>query len=688
MPDVSRKKGRLKQCRENSIEEDDEEIVQRIALSNYDNHEENENLSTNCVKIIKMKLNSFLKDHCRGVLHSHINRYVLLGNRILGEAYALANFHVLRILTLNKDDLLSCFPAGKSMTHDEIGRVLPSLDKKFFYTCLVACSSCKVRENTLGESLSQSVKIFDSKRYGCSSEKPDFFGMTQILSDLSITMATMTTNHIQMNIGNRITEYVKANYGNDLKGFIPAIVRSLTSDIKITLEKIFPTSQQNQRSHKAKEIANYLRSFIPQGFNIKFSSHTHKLLPLYYVLLDSIERKRNEKCQEIKDREENDNGKIYDAKSKIRTRLPRTFNLLPIKNSFTLGYIPFSNMTVLGILKKLKIEDFKYDGRFLSKEEVKNMWGRSFNLNTVETRNTLFDCRILSDGYGVSIQMEGTTSDSSIRSNQNQKDETILNFGRRVSVDPGITDVVTTTDSNGVSQSFSSAKYYEHAGFNYSERRTQMWNDETGSETKSIPTSKTAKMNDYSRYVESYMQHLPGLLRHRASNGYRQMRFLRYTKRQKAIREICDFIAHPGEMSVVGFGDWNGGARSCISRRTSGPLKEIKQMLQESPHVKYHGIDEFRTSQTCCACHNRLTNMRAYTTRVRRKRDNGGLLQEEKVTSLGKVHKVLHCTSGKLGDSLSCGMTWDRDVNASRNIMELLMFEIAGKERPKVFCRS
>jgi len=80
--------------------------------------------------------------------------------------------------------------------------------------------------------------------------------------------------------------------------------------------------------------------------------------------------------------------------------------------------------------------------------------------------------------------------------------------------------------------------------------------------------------------------------------------------------------------------------------------------------------------------------MKAFTTRIRRKRGEDGKIVEEKTRSYGRVHKVLHCTSGGLGDSLSCGTTWNRDVNASRNILDFLQMETTkGGKRDKVFCR-
>jgi transposase len=54
-----------------------------------------------------------------------------------------------------------------------------------------------------------------------------------------------------------------------------------------------------------------------------------------------------------------------------------------------------------------------------------------------------------------------------------------------------------------------------------------------------------------------------------------------------------------------------------------------------------------------------------------------------------RIHKVLHCKrSVRDGPQDRCRATWNRDVNASKNILMLLMLEVLGMERPAAFCRE
>ena len=52
---------------------------------------------------IKMKLNSFLRDGHQKVIAHKLNQIVSDGNIILGEAYAFANYFILKRLELNEE---------------------------------------------------------------------------------------------------------------------------------------------------------------------------------------------------------------------------------------------------------------------------------------------------------------------------------------------------------------------------------------------------------------------------------------------------------------------------------------------------------------------------------------------------------------------------------------------------------
>jgi hypothetical protein len=59
-----------------------------------------------------------------------------------------------------------------------------------------------------------------------------------------------------------------------------------------------------------------------------------------------------------------------------------------------------------------------------------------------------------------------------------------------------------------------------------------------------------------------------------------------------------------------------------------------------------------------------------------------------KVVQSNKVHKILHCRNSEGGPVSACGKTWNRDVNASKNLLMLLKLWISGEERPIPFRRG
>ena len=104
--------------------------------------------------------------------------------------------------------------------------------------------------------------------------------------------------------------------------------------------------------------------------------------------------------------------------------------------------------------------------------------------------------------------------------------------------------------------------------------------------------------------------------------------------------------------------------------RSRGPSGRLKREL--SRYCKVVTLDEFRTSKTCNCCKQcSLKNMR-----VRRWSEEVGRFANQ------SVHSVLHCHN-----SACPSMTMNRDVNASRNLLEIVEAQLAGHMRPAAFRR-
>lgn len=593
--------------------------------------------------VVKMKLKSFC---CDVRLCKKFDDMVMGLNRVMGEAYAFANFHILRQLS-------STTPAPAT-----------KIDRNFYYRCILAVSVTNCRKDTLSAALVDSMQAFDILRT-TPSNKIDMRDYNQVMADLSIIMATMAVNHLWTNIARRVEAYVKWRYPG-LKGHWKTIARAVVDMPNASLKKVFAlTGSAAVQANKlaASKVAEELRAIMPLPSGQQFACRANLTLPMYHKILKDTEMALHDQKASLIT-----NGGI---KSKRAPRL-RMFTLLPAKSGFTISHIPISSMMLMKVLKMLKLEKINGDGR---DADVTSYWKKYFNLNAVETRNTRFGNRIVTDGCAVSVLLQKKTCICCTKSNPES-----IKCTRFVGIDPGFTSVVTCSDTVGPTCSYSSKQYYHDAKIYASRRRTDRWNKETAADIDhNALTFKTANIGVMEAGITEYLRLLPELLQHRASKGYRNMRFMRFVHKQKAIQYICDMIAPPKEITKVGFGDWSCGYNSPISRRTCGPIQQVKLELKGRANVEFHDIDEHKTSVTCFGCYNRLCNQKAETTR--KKKD--GI----KTTSHGKVHSVLHCKNSDGGASC-CKTTWNRDVNASKNMLMLMMLEHHGMPRPAVFCRA
>ncbi|KAI8903625.1 hypothetical protein EDD86DRAFT_97504 [Gorgonomyces haynaldii] len=105
-----------------------------------------------------------------------------------------------------------------------------------------------------------------------------------------------------------------------------------------------------------------------------------------------------------------------------------------------------------------------------------------------------------------------------------------------------------------------------------------------------------------------------------------------------------------------------------------GPVKKLKRALSKACTVV--DVDEHRTSKLHLDCRFRMQNMISWKM-AKWKGDTEP--RERKV----KIHSVLHCPNSKCH-----GMTVNRDTNAARNMLQLLLDQSRGLERHICFRRG
>lgn len=609
--------------------------------------------------VIKMKLSAAC-DNKR--LRSKLNTIVEDMNRVMAEAYLFGNFHIRRIL-------------------NDASTAVPTIDRNFYYRCILAVSTTNSRPSTLGPCFAKSVELFDALR-PVGSNKVDARDYNQIVADLSILMATMATNHLLMNVSRRVKNYLQWKHPS-LRKQHNNIVKAVVHQPNLPLSKVFTSQKASTTVGQAADVVNELRAWLRNDKKVQFASKAHTLLPLYLHLLTQLEVAKS-----MHDAAQASEGVV----GKRKSFKGRFFTLLPMKAGFTVSHVPISSMMLLKILKTLGLEkNIKGDGRH---EDPGVYWRRYFNINLVETRNRKFSNRVVTDGFAVGLLMStrsrivnpGADAQTPLEDARKAYLDDLLrsdslNGLRVVSVDPGFRDVVTISDKNGGVRSFSSGRYYHESKVFKSLRYTNRSNAETTSLTDW--DSNTKSVTEAS-FVKSYLAALPTLIRHRMDKAYRFLRFLRYVHKQKTVHSIVEMIApsEPGVKTLVFFGDWKGGSSSPVSRRTSGPIVLIKKELLRRDDVLFRSVDEYNTSKKDHNTWEDMVHMRAETTT--RKRNEDGTRKK----TFGKVFSVLHCKNSAVWPLVAWReTTWNRDVNASKNILMLGLFELLDYARPPAFSR-
>jgi hypothetical protein len=642
------------------------------ALMNGTSAPEEPNWTQSCVK---MKLSQFCNDQriCR-----IINSEVQATNMMIAEGYAFANFHVTRLLEQGKD--------------------IPSLDTKFFDRCLSSVIVCKNNKGFFSEDFIESAKLFDALRTA-ETGRTDGTKLGNIKSDLLKGMKATASLHLRSNACTRLSKYLQWSASHINKTMRKKVVDLVLNYPKGDIEEAIPlvdkkgaelTPPRSSAAIRAMCTVIALRKVCPLPKAVDFLAEDDLtlLLPLYHHIMKDTEAAH----AAIR------GGRITDSKL-IRVLSKARFTMLPTKGGFTTSYIPICSRALISLLRRVKNNDetplHPATTDKLSPEENHKAWMKHFNVKGVETRSKRFGMKICTDGVGCTILMErncaviGSPPEEEISPaiiTQMAKKRTVDHRG----VDPGVSDVVVVASKRtGATSSYSVGKYAHKALIPKSNHVTSKWNEETAERIARIRNDvDKSNMEGLSEFTNSYLSETRALHSHRATRGYRNWRFTRYVAKQKAVSDVCDFVAPrtctiDGKIvqmyNVVGYGDWTGASGTPIKRKYCGPQVDIrKELRRRQDSVLFRSIWEYRTSITCHATWQRLSNMKA----VSEGREKGGAIIDG--AKRGSVHKVLHCKSSKCAFGRQ-GATWNRDVNASRNMLTLLMLEVHGFERPMEF---
>lgn len=257
-------------------------------------------------------------------------------------------------------------------------------------------------------------------------------------------------------------------------------------------------------------------------------------------------------------------------------------------------------------------------------------------------------------------------------------------------LDPGQIKLFTATNNTGETIFLSTSAYRRGGGFHRSARRI---NRELNRDIEIkrlqnlIPTKKTAVLKRLKRYLKFFFRHGRQFLQFYRRKVFRKLRFERFALKTSYLDRSADALAgkqtlskedirqlnrSPLPRTIIGYGDCGAAHRSPIKGWPRAPVKTFAKNLARRCELVL--VDEYRTSKIHSSC----TSSKYLTNQMAPRTCRGGVLK------LVKVHQVLHCKTRKGG----CGWTVNRDVNASKNILAVLMNQLQGIQRPARLARG
>jgi hypothetical protein len=542
-------------------------------------------------------------------------------NTISFLSYKLLNYHFTRLLEENKP--------------------LPEIKQNLFYQACCMVSRLKYTKDTT-DTTTELYESFSQMKQYITDELParDYLCLGYI-TNLNKLQLTMTNNHLKLNFYNRFRKYLKLRTGETDN----AVVYNWLKDI-------YEVKYEGKNT-----FILYMREWLkytPTEANIV--KHSNHFVKIYYSILKEFEK--------------------YPE-----TKGVRTFTLLPHKHGFTQSHITICNAGLENTLKYIANElkcannnnniDSGLDVKKFE-ENSNKYWKELFNITKYETKNKKFGYTILTDGKSVVLQMRKPSQPEKTATQYTEQQ-----YDNFLGIDPGIRALITSYDTNDKVIQVSTREYRHESKMIYACKKRENWYKkwEHYEEWKLIPTIKTSKTSVMKEYFKYVFPRLRTFTEFHIEKGFRNLNFTSYCRSKATLAKICERISGVTKKTkhvktLVGFGDYSQ-QHGLVKSHPTTPILRLKKELRR--YCKVVDIDEYKTSKTCSSCNKEIE---LYRNRIQRKKM--GVL--EPIAKMTNIHSVIRC---KHNECKLCCM--DRDINASKNILGLLLNQYRGEERPVCF---
>ena len=272
----------------------------------------------------------------------------------------------------------------------------------------------------------------------------------------------------------------------------------------------------------------------------------------------------------------------------------------------------------------------------------------------------------------------------------------------------------------------SKSRWQEESGHRHRQKQTASWmhaDPDLVGIFEQMPSAKVASTAALGHHILYRLWYLSVVLDHFCASEYKMLRWATFRKRQSAMANLCNIITNKDSNAIVGYGD--------AAFNSSTPTASLRRRLRSLCHV--YDVDEFRTSRLCCACHQPMIGMPSAAAGKAHKSQLSiqcfiacahSLHTETPFrcafsTCVALCYTVLACLYAstvrllflsdqvfgmlaenekrrrqrnygvRLCNNTECNrMIWNRDVNGSINILNLLLSWLRGDSKPVAFLRA
>jgi hypothetical protein len=262
-----------------------------------------------------------------------------------------------------------------------------------------------------------------------------------------------------------------------------------------------------------------------------------------------------------------------------------------------------------------------------------------------------------------------------------------------IGIDPGKINFIQCADGTGKNANLFSYTYFQRRF----EKRSKFYDtkrkrfkeisglDIQVEETNlSTENSKSVYYRDYKRYFNKKLNYIVKVKEFYSDYFFKKLKLQVYQNTRKSeAKMINNFkrIYGPPENVLICIGDYE--QRKHMKYRPPSIGAGIRKIFRRH-HFMIFLIDEFRTSMWCshCGCENeKFMYHRNKKHRPKREDVEAGYRKPFHMRVLS--HGLLRCKNVQ-----GCGLKWDRDVNAAKNIFHLAELIVQGEERVQHLSRN